>query len=814
MIGQDLWHALRVLWKQPGFSGVATLTLALGVGANTAIFSVVNSVLLSPLPYGDPDRAVMVWSRWKDWDKTWVSPAEFLDYRKDCKSFSEVGAWSAMSVNLTGTAEPERVSSAAVTAHLFEALRVEPTLGRGFTGQEDFPGQDQVAILSYGLWQRRYGGEPELIGRTIQVDGRARTVLGVMPADFKLPLDYQGDAGPTQIYIPLALDPKTAPQNRGNHGLFAVARLAPGATAERATAELATMTGRWTGEGLYPPEMRFEAFAVPVREEIVAGVRPGLLLLLGAVGFLLLIACANVANLFLARAEARTREVAVRAALGAGRGRLVRQLLTESTVLALAGGALGLALAFAGTWILVLWAPAHIPRVGEVRVDGEVLLFTLAVSLLTGLVFGLAPALQASRPDLTHALKEGGLGSTVGVEQQWFRSILVMVELALAVSLLIGAGLLLRSFWELQKIDLGLDPRNVLTLRVSLPEATYPESSDVIRFYDQILERVRTLPAVESAGAVRMLPLAGTIGDWSIVIEGHPVDRASHPKGDWQVVSPGYFETMKTRLVSGRFIAEEDRADGLQVAAINETMARTYWPGESPLEKRFRMGSSPERPWITIVGVVGDERHNGIDEVIKEKFFRPHRQFPQSTGFASRTMTLVVRTDSHPHALVMPVVREIRALDSNLPVSNVKTMEEVVTAAVAEPRFTMMLLGLFAGASVLLASIGIYGVLSYVVGQRVHEIGIRMALGASGGEILNLVLRRGLGLSGAGVALGVLLAFALSRLVSGLLYGVRATDPTTFVVTAVALYLVALAASFIPAHRATRVDPIVALRTE
>jgi len=813
MIGQDLRHALRTFWKQPGFSLVAALTLALGVGANTAIFSVVNAVLLSPLPYADPDRAVMVWSRWKDWDKTWVSPAEFLDYRRDCKSFAVVGAWSANSVNLTGQAEPERVSSGAVSAHLFEALGVEPVLGRGFTELEDLPGQDQVAILSYGLWQRRYGGEPEIIGKSIQVDGQARTVLGVMPADFKLPLDYQGDAGLTQIYVPLALDPKTAPQQRGNHGLFAAARLAAGATAEQATAELKTMAARWTEQNLYPVEMRFEAFAVPVREEIVAGIRPALLLLLGAVGFLLLIACANVANLFLARAEARTREVAVRAALGAGRGRLVRQLLTESTVLALAGGLAGLALAFAGTRLLTIWAPTDIPRLTEVSVNGKVLLFTLAASLLTGVIFGLAPALQASRPNLTSALKEGGLGSTVGVERQYFRSLLVLAEVALAVSLLIGAGLLLRSFWELSKIDLGLDPKNVLTLRLSLPQASYPEPTDVTRFYDRILERVRGLPAVRSAGAVRMLPLAGTIGDWSVVIEGRPQEAGFNPKGDWQVVSSGYFETMKTRLVAGRFITEEDRADGLQVSVINETMARTYWPGELPIGKRFRMGS-PERPWITIVGVVGDERHNGVDEVIKEKFFRPHRQFPQSTGFASRAMTLVLRTDSAPNPLVMPVVREIRALDAGLPVSSIRTMEEVVSSAVAEPRFTMMLLGLFAGVSVLLASIGIYGILSYLVGQRVHEIGIRMALGASGGKILNLILGRALALAGAGVAVGVLLAFALSRLMSGLLYGVSATDPLTFAFTPAALFLVALAASFLPARRATRVDPIVALRTE
>jgi putative ABC transport system permease protein len=754
------------------------------------------------------------WSRWKDWDKTWVSPAEFLAYRKDCKSFAEVGAWSATSVNLTGEAEPERVSAAAVSAHLFEALGVEPVLGRAFTEEEDLPGQDQVAILSYGLWQRRYGGEPERIGKTIQIDGRARTLLGVMPPDFKLPLDYQGDAGPTQIYVPLALDPKTAPQNRGNHGLFAAARLAPGVSAEQATAELKTMAARWTQEGLYPEEMRFEALALPVREEIVAGIRPQLLLLLGAVGLLLLIACANVANLFLARAEARTREVAVRAALGAGRGRLVRQLLTESAVLAIAGGTLGLALAFVGARVLLLWAPAHIPRLSEVTVDEWVLGFTLAVSLLTGILFGLAPALQASRPDLTNALKEGGLGSMVGIKRQWFRNSLVVIEVGLAVALLIGAGLLLRSFRELSKIDLGFDPRNVLTLRLSLPAASHPQSGDVTRFYDQLLERARALPAVASAGVVRMLPLDGTIGDGSLAIEGRPADHGDHPKGDWQVVSAGYFETMKTRLIAGRFITEEDRADSMEVAVVNETMARTYWPDKLPLGERFRMGMDPERPWITIVGVVGDERHNGVAEVIKEKFFRPHRQFPNSTGFANRTMTLLVRTDADPRALVRPVVAEIRALDANLPVSSVKALEEVVARAVAEPRFTTMLLGLFAGFSMLLAAVGIYGVLSYLVGQRFHEIGIRMALGASGREILNLVLRRSLALCALGVVLGVALALGLSRLMAGLLYRVGATDPATYLLTPIALGVVGLAASLIPARRATRVDPMLALRTE
>ena len=807
---QDLRYALRALRQKPSFALVVTLTLALGMGANTAIFSVVNAVLLTPLPYGDPDRVAMIWSRWKGWDKTWVSEAEVIDYEERAKSFEKVGAWSTQSVNLTGEGEPERVSSAAVSAALFPALGVSPVLGRSFTTEEDTPGADAVAILGHGLWERRYGSRPNIVGEKIQVDGRSRTIVGVMPDRFMLPIDYQ-EEGATELFVPLAMN-RNAP-SRGSHGLFAAGRLSPGASIAQATAELRRVTAQLTQDGQYHPNMRFEAFAVSVTDEVAGRVRPALLVLLAAVSFLLLIACANVANLFLARAEGRQREIAVRTALGAGRGRLVRQLLTESTVMGFLGGALGLALAYGGTAILRVWSPPNVPRLGEVTVDGRVLAFTFLAAAVTGILFGLVPALKASRFELTDSLKEGGLGSTVGVTRQWFRRALVVSELALAVVLLIGAGLMLRSFWELQKTQPGFSPDHVLTLRMSLPQATYPDPPSVVRFYDALLERARGVPGVEHAGTVRLLPLAATIGDWSVEIEGRVPTPGDNPKGDWQVCSEGYLEAMKVKLVQGRLLSPTDRVDALSVALVNQTMAARYWPGESAVGKRFRMGG-PSRPWITVAGIVGDLRQNGINEIVKEKFYRPMAQFPESTGFAIRAMTLAIRTRVEPLSLAAPLRDVIRELDPSVPVYEVRTMEDVVAASVSEPRFTLLLLGLFAGVSLSLAAVGIYGVLSYLVGQRTHEIGIRMALGARAGSVLRMVVGQAALLGLAGVFLGVALALGLTRLMAGLLYGVRATDPVTYVAIAFLLLAVAVGASYAPARRAARLDPMRALRIE
>ncbi|HSF16006.1 MAG TPA: ABC transporter permease [Vicinamibacteria bacterium] len=807
---QELKYALRSLSQKPAFTLVVIVTLALGIGANTAIFSVIKAILLSPLAYEDPDRVVMVWSRWQGWDKTWVSNAELLDYEERAKTLSRIGAWSSRSVNLTGEGEPERVSAAAVTEGLFPALGVSSLLGRAFTPEEDTPGNDAVAVLGWTLWQRRYGGRTDIVGRSVEVDGQRRTVVGVLPGSFKLPLDYQ-EEGSTELWVPLAIDRQNL--SRGSHGLFAAARLAPGVSVEQATADLKAITTQLTEDGLYPREMRFEAFAVTVAEEVTGSIRPALVMLLVAVGFLLLIACANVANLLLARADARQREIAVRTALGAGRRRLVQQLLTESMVLACLGGTFGLALAYGGTVLLRTWSPRSVPRVAEVGVDGAILLFTLAISVVTGVLFGLVPALRASRLDIADSFKEGSSASTIGTRRQWLRRALVVSELGLAVVLLIGAGLTLRSFWELRKIEPGFDSSNVLTLRMSLPQATYSDPTDVVRFYNELLEKVRSVSGVQNAGTVRLLPLTSTMGDWSIEIEGREPRPGDNPKGDWQVVSDGYFESMGVQLVDGRSIGRNDRAETLQVVVINQTMADLYWPSESAIGKRFRMGG-PERPWITIVGIVRDERQNEINEIVKEKFYRPMAQFHLSSGSSTRAMTLVVKTAADSGGVLAPIRETIRSLDPNVPVYDVQTMEDVVAASVSEPRFTLMLLGLFAGVSLILASVGIYGVLSYLVGQRIHEIGIRMALGAGAGTVLRMVLKQAALLALAGMALGVTLALGLTRLMTGLLYGVRPTDPLTFLGIVVVLVTVALVASYAPARRAARVDPMRALRME
>ena len=807
----ELRSAVRSLGKSRGFALVGAVTLALGIGANTAIFSVLNAVLLTPLPYRDPERIAMIWSRWTGWDKTWVSEAELLDYRSQSRLLHGVAAWADTNANLTGKSEPERVAAAQVTANLFEVLGVPALVGRSFSAEEELEGRDQVVVLSHGLWQRRFGGDRSLIGTAIEVNGRPCTVVGVMPPGFRLPLDYKSEA-PTELWMPLVMD--RAELSRGNHGLYSVARLAPGATAKQASAELQSLTAGWTRQGLYPEEMRFEAFAVAVTEEVAGSIRPALLMLLGAVGFLLLITCANVANLQLVRTEARQRELAIRAAIGAGRGRLLRQLLAESLVLSAAGGALGVALAWAAIRALWIWNPSNLPRVTEAAIDGRVLLFALGAILVTGLLFGLPPAFKASRTDLIDALKEAAPNVGSGRAGTRARSLVVIAEMALAVVLVIGAGLMLRSFWELQKIDPGFDAHNLLTLQLSLSPADYPEPDQVVALYDRLLVRVRSLPVVERAGTVRVLPLASTMGDWGIDIEGRVEPHGEHFKGDWQVASEGYLEAMKIRLLQGRLLSAADRADSVPVAVINQTMARRYWPGAAPIGARFRLGSDGESPWVEIVGVVADVRHNGITAAVPEKFYIPQSQFALSTGFAARTMTLVVRSATDPLGLVGPIRRQIRELDPSLPISQIQTMEQVLSASVSEPRFTALLLGLFAALSLILAAVGIYGVMAYLVSRRTYEIGIRMVLGATPAEIHRLVLRHGLAVGLIGVLLGIGLAHALSRFLTSLLYGISPTDPATFIAVPALLILVALCASIVPARRATRVDPMIALRAE
>ena len=809
---QDLRYGARSLTRTPAFTAVAILTLALGIGANAAIFSVTRAVLLAPLPYADPERTVAIWSRWTGWDKTWVSEAELLDYR-GARSLRDVGAWSTTQANLTGAnAEPERVGAAQVTPSVFTALGAQPLHGRTFTADEEIQGRDTVAILGHALWQRRFGGEPGVLHRRIRVDGRDLTVVGIMPQSFQLPTDYGEDfAEPTELWTPLTVNPSSP--ERGNHGWYAVARLVPGATIAQANQELRAITTARTREGAYAEAMRFEAFAVSVDSEVLGTVRPRLMLLALAVGFLLLIACANVTSLLLARAEGRVREVALRRALGAGHGRLIRQALTEGVLLSVAGAACGVVLAFGAVSVLAAAAPGSIPRLSAAGVDRPVLLFALLVGLATTALVSIAPIARLVRLDPVQALKEGGQ-STAGAARQRVRQTLIVAEMAVAVLLLVCAGLMIRSLWAMQQVPLGFDPRGVLTARVALTDDGYPTNERIVSFYERVTAELRQLPGVTAAGAVRSLPLGATIGDWGLDVEGYVETPGRNAKGDWQVVTPGALEALGERVVSGRGFTAADRLDARQVALVNETMARRYWTDGNPIGRRIRMGSDGDRPWITVVGVVQDVRHNGITTTVKEKFYRPHAQFQVSTGSAPQAMTLVVRTGGDPQALSSPLRRAVAQLDPNLPVSAVRPMSDVVGDTMAPSSFTGLLLASFATLAVALAAVGIYGLLSYLVSQRTREIGIRMAIGASQRDVLTLVVRKGLLLTGAGVAAGLAVALCVTRLMRALLYGVGSADLVTFAAVPAILLLVALLASYLPAARATRVSPLLALRSD
>jgi putative ABC transport system permease protein len=810
---QDVRFAVRTLSRNMGFAAVAVLTLTLGIGANAAIFSVVNAVLLRPLPWGGPDRIVMIWSRWSAFDKTWVSDGEVNGYRTESRTLQDVAAWEDGQVNLTGNGEPERVPYGGVTANVFSVLGVEPIRGRVFTPEEDTPNGPQVAIISYGLWQRRYGGDPAIIGRPIEINSRSYQVVGIMPSGFALPTDFQNPA-PSVLWIPEQWDATST--DHGSHSFFAAARLKPRVTAAQARDDLHSLAQRWTARGLYPAAMGFDTLVIPVTEDVLGGVRRAVWLLFGAVGFLLLIACANVANLLLARGEARQREMAIRAALGAGRGRMLRQLLTEGLVLALASAVAGICLAWAGVRVLTWWNPDAVPRVGSTSIDARVLVFTAVAALATTILFSLAPAVRLLGSGPASSMKEGSANATTGAARQRFRDVLVVVEMALAVVLLVGAGLMLRTIASLERIDLGFVPSGVLTMRVALPQVKYPDTPQVVGFYTRLVDSVRTIPGVAAAGAARSLPLGATIGDFGLVVDGYTPPPGTNAKGDWQIVTPGYLEAMGERMLRGRTISPADTADAQLVGLVNEEMARQYWAGRDPIGSRFRIGSSSQRPWVTVVGIVRDVHHNGITGPVKTKFYIPHAQWAQSLGNANliRAMTVVVKAHGDPTSLAAPVGAAIRGLDPDLAVADVRTMEEVVAASMATPRFTGVLLGTFAALALLLSAVGIYGLLSFVVSRRTREIGIRVAVGADGGRVLRMILRGGLSLALLGVAIGSVAAIALTRVLAGLLHGVTPQDPATFAAAAAALVAVAFAASAIPAWRATRVDPVVALKSE
>jgi predicted permease len=810
---QDLRIALRALARRKGFVAVVVLTLALGIGANSAIFSVVNAVLLKPLPYRQPERLALIWSRWINFDKTWLSEAEYLDYQKLDRLFVDVASWSENGeVALTGGPGPESVAAVQMTANTLTVLGMAPAAGRVFTPEEDIPNGPPVVMLGYDLWQRRFGGDPAIVNQVIKIDGQSATVVGVMPSGFRFPLEFQSRTT-AQVIQPIQSN-RSAPV-RGNHGQYGVARLKPGVTAAQVTGELQALARRWTGERLYPEAMRFTAFAVPLLDEVTGKVQLALTVLAAAVGLLLLLACANVANLVLTRADGRSREIAVRAALGAGRRHLLRLALTESLLLSVTGGVLGLVLAWAGVRILVARAPTTIPRLSELHVDASVLGFTLLLAAVTGVLFGLIPVARASRTDLAGVLHDGARGQTAGRGRRRGRALLVVAEMALAVLLVIGAGLTVRSFANLQAVDPGFDARNVLTVRLALPEATYPDAPGVVRFYEELGREVRALPGVRSAGFLRVLPLAAEIGDAGLSIEGKPMPADQQGRSaDWQSFTPGAFEAMGMHLASGRFFDATDTPDGLQVIVINQTLAREYFPGEDPLGRRIKV-FNPDGPWRTVVGVVGDYRHNGLLNPVKRAWYVPHNQWANSAGGRPRrAMTLVVRAAGNPRDLLSPVSAIVRRMDRDLPLTQVATMDEVLAAATREQRFTMALMAGFALLALVLAAVGIYGVIAYSVSQRTREIGVRLALGADVGAVRMLVLRQGMAPAAVGIAAGVAAAALLTRYLGSLLYGVAPLDPLTFGTIPMVLLAVAAGSVLIPAARASRVEPVEALRAE
>lgn len=810
---QDLRIGFRGLRRSPGFATAALVTLALGIGATSAIFSVVRAVLLTPLPYAESDRRVLIWSSWVGFDKTWLSPQEIADYRSQSRTLAAVAAWTTAQQNLTGDAEPIRVGVGLVTANTFDVLGASPLLGRVIRPEEDVPNGAPVAVLGHRLWRTRFGADAGILGRTILLNDEPVEVVGVMPDGFRLPTDFTEEAAePTELWRAVQFD--MANLSRGSHGYYGAAVLAPGQTAATASAELGALTRRMTEEGLYPEPMRFSAFAVSIDEEIRGGLRPAMWILMGAVACLLLIACTNVANLLLVRGDARLREMALRTAVGAAPGRLVRQLVTESLLLAVAGAAAGLVLAGAALRTLVAIDPTSLPPLAPVVLDGTVVLFTLVMALLTTIVFGLVPALRTLGLNLVDALREGSQQATASGTRHRLRGALVVAEVALAVILVVGAGLMVRSLAALGRIDLGFDPDQVLTLRVSVPQARYETPEQVVGFYRQLLDRVRELPGVRSAGVVRALPLATTIGDYGLDIEGYEETPGHDAKGDWQIVSDGAFEAMGMRLLGGRWFTAGETSDTQLVAVVNETMARMYWPAGNAVGGRLRVGSM-NNPWAVVVGIVADERHNGVTGLVKEKFFIPHSQWHVATGGSLiRNVFVVVRSTDDPIRLAGPVREALGGLDRNVPVANVRPMREVVSAALATPRLTGFLLGTFAVVALVLAAVGIYGVLAYLVARRTHEIGIRLAIGADRRTVVRMILRQGVLLTIGGLGIGMVLAAALTRLMGALLYEVAPADPWTYSTVALVLLSVAVLASAVPAIRAARVNPVVALRTE
>jgi len=805
---QDLRFAIRQMAKRPGFTAIILLTMALGIGANAAIFSVLDAVLLRPLPYGQPERLIKIWTRFSGIgapnDQNWISAPEFRDLQQLNHSFSDLAAMSGGSFNLGIKGSPQRVVGAAVTPNLFSMLGVQPQFGRNFLPEEGQPGRDHEVILSYGIWRRVFAANPKIVGTTIRIDGAPYSVVGIMPEGFAYPSE-------AEIWGPLAFGPDDLSENnRGNHGLEVLGRIKPGLSLAQVQSDMDRVSRTMIEQHASYPYSKFNFGIIlhPLLEETVGDVKPSLMVLMAAVGLVLLIACANIANLMLTRSTERQQEMETRLALGATGNRLAKQLLTESVVLAVAGGLLGLAIT---PWILhglVNLAAKTLPRTVHTSIDLRALALTAVVSVLTGVLFGLAPALQASRKRNFDVLKSGR--NTEGKRPRRLRSVLVICETAFSLLLVAGAGLLIRSFAQILKVDPGFRPDGVLTMRISLPDATYSKPEQIRAFYSSLLERVQRLPGVQHAGAVSGLPLSGQGGSGTTTIDTQSVPLENRtPEADRRTATPDYFKAMGISLVRGRYFETRDTEGTPGVAIVDESLAQTYWPNQDPIGKRVHFGGPESKaPWLSVVGVVQHVRNRTLEARSRVELYIPEDQQPFNG------MTLAIRTAGNPLSLVPTIQREVTAIDPDLPIYRVLTMNEVMGDSLQRRRLALTLLAGFAGLALLLAAIGIYGVTSYVVAQRRTEIGVRMALGANRAQVLGMIMRNGMTTIAIGLALGVVLSLTLTRLMSGLLFSVHASDPLALTGASFVLIVAALVAIFIPARRATRVNPMSALRYE
>ena len=807
---QDSRYALRILARSPGFTIIAVLALALGIGANSAIFSVVNAVVLKPLPYEKPGQLVQLWMRFTGIgipnDQNWVSAPEFVDLQQN-RSLSYLAATDQDSFNININGVPERILSAVVSTSFFPMLGVHAQLGRVFLPEEGQPGREHVVLLGDGLWRRRFGADPGVSGRKLVMNGQSYVIVGVLPRDFQLPREVE-------VWVPLVFSAGDLnPNNRGNHSYQVIARIKDGLSFQQARADMDAVSQRIIEQHPdYPYKAyNFRVLMIPLLEQQVGDIKTALWVLMGSVGLVLLIACANVANLLLVRASAREREIAVRQALGIGRWRLIRQLLTESAILGLAGGIAGMFLGYWAMRLLIAISVTSFPRMAETRMDFRVLALTLLVSIATGILFGLAPAFSTRH--VTHdALKEGGRGGSTSSGSNRLRGALVMAEVALSLTLLVGAGLLIRSFLRLQDVDGGFRSDGVLTMRISLPPEKYPKPEQTQRFYRELLAKIRTLPGVDSAGAITGLPLTGSGWSGTITVDTQAVPpQDATPEADQRPVEPGYFEALNIQLLRGRYFDQRDTATSAPVAIVDETMAKTYWPNENPIGKRIHQGGGKStNPWRTVVGLVRHVRYRTLESPSRVEFYWPYDQ----TSFGLGSLSLAIHTSGDPRMLGSVIQREVLDLDPDQPVFRIRTMHELVSESMARRRLSMVLLAIFAGVALALAAVGIYGIMSYTVAQRSHEVGIRMALGAGSAEVVRLVLGQSLWLTLGGILAGLAGSLFLTRFASSLLFNVQATDPATFALVALMLIVVALVASFVPAYRATTVDPVNSLRQE